>query len=131
MKIAITGGNGRFGRVLIKHLAQQESQSNQPKYQLICIDQTQTLPAGYVHPDGVTMFADTLQDRTVVPRLFEGCDAVVHLAANASPMNNPPEQVYANNTVSSYHVLLAAADLGIKKSVWPPASMQLVGRGVG
>ena len=61
------------------------------------------------------MVVDTLQDKAIVQQLLAGCDAVVHLAAIASPMSHPPETVYANNTLSSYHVLLAAAELGIRK----------------
>jgi len=46
---------------------------------------------------------------------FRGCDAVIHLAALRSPINHPDTVVYADNTVSSYNALSAAATLGIKR----------------
>jgi UDP-glucose 4-epimerase len=44
-----------------------------------------------------------------------GCDALIHLAAHPSPMNQPDTVVYTNNTVSSYNALSVSAALGIQR----------------
>jgi UDP-glucose 4-epimerase len=54
------------------------------------------------------------------------CDGVVHLAALPNPLHFPIQEVYANNTVSSYNVLLACAELGIHK-VCQASSINAIG----
>jgi UDP-glucose 4-epimerase len=46
---------------------------------------------------------------------FEGCDALVHLAAFAGPGQAPAWEVHHNNVVASYNALHAAASLGIRR----------------
>ncbi len=46
---------------------------------------------------------------------FEGCDAVVHLAAFPGPGQAAEWAVHNNNVVSSYNALHAAASLGIPR----------------
>lgn len=104
MKIAVTGGNGRFGRVVVAHLAQQG-------HEVVNIDRVATdAPA-----TNAPFIALDLADVDALMRAFEGCDAVVHLAAFPSPRNHPAPEIYANNTVTSYNVLHACATLGIQK----------------
>lgn len=49
--------------------------------------------------------------------VLEGADAVVHLAAIPQAYLHPNEVVFANNTMSTYNILEAAAALGIRKAV--------------
>jgi nucleoside-diphosphate-sugar epimerase len=49
---------------------------------------------------------------------IDGCDALIHLAALPSPWGREPHDVHANNVVGSYHALLAAADVGIRRVAW-------------
>jgi UDP-glucose 4-epimerase len=109
MKIAITGGNGRVGRVLVRlALAQQ--------HQVVSIDRVgsdATHLEGASHP--VRYVEDDLMQIDRVKSLFDGCEGVVHLAAIPTVRNRHPAQVYINNTTASYNVLLACAELGIKK----------------
>lgn len=104
MKIAVTGGNGRFGRVVVAHLQLQD-------YDVINIDR-----AGTDAPESnVPFIALDLTNVDALTHALEGCDAVVHLAAIPNPRNHPAPEVYANNTVTSYNALHACATLGIKK----------------
>ncbi len=104
MKIAVTGGNGRFGRVVVAHLGQQG-------HDVINIDR-----AGTDAPESdIPFIALDLSDVDALIKALEGCDAVAHLAAIPNPRNHPAPEVYANNTITSYNALYACATLGIQK----------------
>lgn len=108
MKIAVTGGNGDMGRNLIPYLLEQN-------HTVVSIDRTvaSTFPATYT-PGLSSMVADTRNFGELVASL-RGCDALIHLAAIRSPFNHPDSVVYADNTISSYNALSAAATLGIQR----------------
>ena len=103
--VALTGGNGGFGRGVVQRLVQQG-------YAVRNLDRVdaETQPTGNVEK----IILD-LCDYDAVHRAFEGCDAVIHLAAFPTPNLDRWPTIYANNTVSSYNVLYACAELGIKK----------------
>ncbi len=105
MKIAVTGGSGRIGRVLVRLLIGQQ-------HEVVSIDRA-TEGEGATHL--VTHHADDLMNVEHLKRLFADCDGVIHLAAIPTVRDQNPAQVYINNTASSYNVLLACAELGIKK----------------
>ncbi len=77
--------------------------------------QTAEETAASVAEGNVEMVIIDLSDYGAVLSALEGADAVVHLAAIPNPNQAPWPEVYANNTVSSYNVLHAAATLGIRK----------------
>lgn len=114
MNIAVTGGNGRFGQVLISHLIQH-------RHTVLNIDRA--LPPAQV--SGTETTADTgnrlsaitldMTDLSALIRALHGCDALIHLAAVPSPLQFPEPEVYANNTLTSYNALYAAAECGINK----------------
>jgi UDP-glucose 4-epimerase len=104
MRIAVTGGNGRFGRVVTRHLAQRG-------HDLISIDRA----TNEAIDPAIPFIGLDLTDLAALTKAFEGCDAVIHLAAIPSPRNFPAPEVYINNTVTSYNALYACAELGIKK----------------
>ncbi len=103
-RTVVTGGNGKLGRAVVKDLTQHG-------YTVRSIDRSAAQTP--VDPGVETLTID-LMDYAAVQHALEGADAVVHLAAIPSPMRDPWPQVYANNTVSSYNVLHAAATLGIR-----------------
>jgi UDP-glucose 4-epimerase len=104
MKIAITGGNGRFGRVVMRHLKQRG-------HDLLNIDR---VTSDALDPT-IPFIGLDLADLSALTRAFEGCEAVIHLAAIPSPRDFPAPEVYINNTVTSYNALYACAQLGIRK----------------
>ena len=105
MRIAVTGGNGDMGRSLIPHLVEHG-------HSVVSMDRA--LPSTSNSPSVEGLIADTRNFGEVVACL-RGCEALIHLAAIRSPLHHPDPVVYADNTVSSYNVLYAAATLGIKR----------------
>jgi len=104
MKIGVTGGNGDMGRSLIPYLLEQN-------HTIISLDRT--LPAE--RAPGVSFLIADTRDFGQMVASFQGCDALIHLAAIRAPVNHPHPVVYADNTISSYNVLYAASVLGIKR----------------
>ena len=100
-KIAVTGANGHFGKILVQFLREQH-------FEVKPLDLFSGRPEeGAVNCD--------VRDLGHLVSVFQGCDAVVHLAAFPSPWMQPDAKVYQDNTVGSYNVLLACELLGIKK----------------
>jgi nucleoside-diphosphate-sugar epimerase len=107
MRIAITGGGGELGRTLIPYLIEQG-------HSVVSIDRSQPAasPPSAQRRDFIA--ADTRDFGQFVASI-RGCDGLIHLAAHRSPINMLDHVVYADNTVSSYNALSAAATLGIKR----------------
>jgi nucleoside-diphosphate-sugar epimerase len=108
MRIAVTGGSGEMGRALIPYLAQQG-------HSVVSLDRS--LPQPVYPPINLLaryMVADMRNFGELVAA-FQGCEAVIHLAAHATPLAAPDPVVYADNTIGSYNALSAAAALGIKR----------------
>lgn len=106
MRIVVTGGNGDLARVLIPMLVAQGHDVKSIDRSLPPRTSENPIPAQAV-------VVDTTDYGQVVAALT-GCDGVIHLAAHRSPKQAPDHVVYRDNTVSSYHVLLAAETLGIR-----------------
>src|SRR5258706_8893659 len=104
MRIAVTGGNGDMGRNLIPYLLEQN-------HTVVSIDRA--LPDANM--PGVNFIIADARDFGQVVASIRGCDALIHLAAIRAPVNHPDPVVYADNTLSSYNALSAAATLGIKR----------------
>jgi UDP-glucose 4-epimerase len=105
LKTVLTGGSGRFGAVVAKLLAGQG-------HEILLLDRQ---PPKDELPAGVRFEANDLGDAAVLRSLFAGFERVVHLAAIPNPLHHPPETVFANNVVTTYNVLLAAAETGVTK----------------
>ncbi len=110
MEIAVTGGNGRFGRVVTERLLHSG-------HRVHSLDRA--APRGAPAPDPgdrPVRYSDAdINDLEALTELLRGCDAVIHLAAFPGPFGQAPGVVYANNTLTSYNVLQAASALGIQK----------------
>src|SRR5215813_10746468 len=107
MRIAITGGGGELGRTLIPYLIEQG-------HSVVSIDRASP-SASQLAARGPEFIAADTRDFGQFVASIRGCDALVHLAAHRSPIGNIDHVVYADNTVSSYNALSAAATLGIKR----------------
>ena len=104
MKIAITGGSGKLGKLVVQHFSDQG-------YDVRNIDQR--FPE-YV--EGRDLYVD-LNNLGEVYGALEGCDAVLHTAAIPVAYRYPNERTFANNTISTYNILEAASSLGIKRAI--------------
>jgi UDP-glucose 4-epimerase len=104
MKIAITGGSGGIGRAITEQaLARGDS--------IVSIDRAE---AAEKHK-GVHYVLGEMSDYDLLVRSFEGCDAVIHMAAIPSPFRLPDHIVHNNNVVGSYNAMRAAVEHGIMR----------------
>jgi nucleoside-diphosphate-sugar epimerase len=104
VRIAVTGALGRVGRSVVDLLTSGE-------HSVVAIDRVGAPPSV---PGSVTVQLD-VTDYSGLERTFDGCDAVIHLAAINGPGRDPDEVVHNNNVVSSYNALRAAAAVGVRR----------------
>ncbi len=118
MRIAITGSTGRVGSAIVD-MALADGHS------LVCIDRV--APAEEVAPLPNTTFVQAeMSDYEALLNAVYGCDALVHMAAIASPGHHPDHVVHNNNVVGSYNALRVAAELGIQR-VCQASSINAIG----
>lgn len=106
MHIAVTGGCGQIGSVVVALAAAQG-------HTVVNID-SRPAPVEPSQP-GVTAVQAELTDYDAFVNAIAGCDALIHLAAIPSPVHHLDHIVHNNNVVSSYNGLMAAATLGIRR----------------
>jgi nucleoside-diphosphate-sugar epimerase len=109
-KIAVTGGSGKAGRVVVRDLAEHG-------HDVLNIDRAPSPDS--TSPDSpIPLLLADLTDLGQAVEALSGVDAVVHLAAIPSPGHATPDQVFRTNVTSTYTVFAAAARLGIRRVVW-------------
>ena len=107
MKIAITGGSGASGRIIIRALAKAgHTLSNLDRVRC------EGLPARFVEV--------SLTDYSQISRALEGHDAVVHFGSIPYPDNDyaSAADTFNNNTTATFNVFNACAAHRIKRVVW-------------
>jgi nucleoside-diphosphate-sugar epimerase len=102
--VLVTGSSGLIGGVVIRTLGD--------RYTFTGLDRTQPADA----PDIPTTVAD-VSDFNAIRPAFNGMDAVVHLAADAS-MQASWESVLTNNIVATYNVFEAARQAGVQRLIF-------------
>ena len=122
-KIAVTGGSGKAGRAVVRHLLEQG-------HEVLNVDRVPSAessspdsPAPFLYAD-LTDFGQTLEAISGSDRL-PGIEAVVHLAAIPSPVVATPDLTFRTNITSTYTVFAAAARLGLKRVVWASSETTL------
>ncbi len=108
MRIAVTGGQGGLGRVLVPYLLGRG-------HTVISLDRV--APAGVDVLPNVTHWIADAGDLGQVCMALQGCDAVIHLAGHVWPWGAPPHKVYLDNVALAYNVLEAAAATGVTRVV--------------
>ena len=122
-KIAVTGGSGKAGRVVVRDLLERG-------HDVLNIDivpspesSTPDSPAPFLRAD-VTDYGQTLEALSGGETL-PGIEVVVHLAAIPSPAHATPDQVFRTNVTSTHTVFSAAARLGLRRVVWASSETTL------
>ncbi len=112
MKIVVTGGSGKAGAYVVRELARAG-------HDVVNLDR--------VRPnEGSAPFL--LTDLTDAGEVYDALaqtrpDIVCHLAANPSPSGDARQTVFANNVQSSYIVMQASGDLGVKRLIYASSEM--------
>ena len=112
-KIIVTGGSGKAGRAVVAEL-------DGAGYAVTNVDTT--APWDPNHPSLITDLSDLGQATDAL----RGADAIVHLAAVPAPNMLPDGETFRVNTMSTYNVFAAAANLGVERVVWA-SSETLIG----
>jgi nucleoside-diphosphate-sugar epimerase len=104
-RVLVTGAAGLIGGATLELLAERGI----PATALVLDDPGRPLPADRV----VTGDAG---NPAVVARALRDVDAVIHLAAIPTPLNDPGERVFAGNTAATFTVLDQAAQAGVRRA---------------
>jgi nucleoside-diphosphate-sugar epimerase len=121
--IAVTGGSGKAGRVVVRDLHERG-------HRVLNIDRVPSPESS--HPEDaipflradVSDFGQTLEALSGGDTL-PGIEAVVHLAAIPSPAHATPDQIFRTNITSTYAVFSAAGRLGLPRVVWASSETTL------
>ena len=122
-KIAVTGGSGKAGRVVVTDLVERG-------HEVLNIDLTGSPESN--HPEDPIPFlrADVTDYGQALEALsggdtLPGIEAVVHLAAIPSPAHATAARIFDVNANSTYAVFAAAQRLGLKRVVWASSETTL------
>ena len=103
--IVVTGAAGRLGNRVARLLLERG-------YDVLGTDQVEPegLPTRFVVGD--------LCDREMVDTLVDGAEAVVHMGAIPGPRSEEPRVTFTNNVESTFNVMMAAAESGLRRVVF-------------
>ena len=103
--IVVTGAAGRLGNRVARLLLERG-------YDVLGTDQVEPedLPTRFVLGD--------LCDRDMVDGLLNGAEAVVHMGAIPGPRKVESRAIFANNVESTFNVMMAAAERGLRRLVF-------------
>ena len=106
-KVVVTGGSGKAGRAAIRELLEHG-------YEVLNVDLVR--PKEHLAPFRKVDLTDYGQAFVAL----HGADAVIHMAANPAPDDNPQtgEERFRGNTSSTYNIFNAATTLGLQRVVW-------------
>ncbi|WP_436906758.1 NAD-dependent epimerase/dehydratase family protein [Halosimplex marinum] len=115
-RVAVTGGNGKIGEAILREFADAGYG-------------TVALSRGKRREEAADSYRTTdLLDagETYGSLAASDADAVVHMGTIPSPVRHPEHVTFESNAMSAYHVLEAAAELGLAAVVLP-SSINVMG----
>jgi nucleoside-diphosphate-sugar epimerase len=110
MEIALTGGSGKLGRVVVEHLRD----AGHTVWNLDAVGQR---APGFVRTD-LTDYGQVVDAFLGIDDRHTGLDAVVHLGAVPAPGLVPDAATFRNNMLATYNVFQGARRAGIKRIVY-------------
>ncbi|MET3720637.1 MULTISPECIES: NAD(P)-dependent oxidoreductase [unclassified Arthrobacter] len=110
MKIAVTGGNGKLGRHVVRRLIADG-------HQVMVLDRAGERDPGLAIVD-LRNYGQVLDVLLSLDSRHSGFDAVVHLGAIPAPGIIPDAATFENNMLSTYNVFQACRRAGIKRVVY-------------
>lgn len=110
MKIAVTGGNGKLGRHVVRRLTDDG-------HQVLTLDRAGTRSPALLTVD-LRDYGQVVDALLGVDDRHDGFDAVVHLGAVPAPGILPDAATFENNMLSTYNVFQAARRAGISRIVY-------------
>ncbi|MEA5457176.1 NAD(P)-dependent oxidoreductase [Sinomonas sp. JGH33] len=110
MKIALTGGSGKLGRVAVDSLRASG-------HEVWNLDRAGERDPGFIQTD-LTDYGQVIDALGGVDDRYDGIDAVVHLGAIPAPGLAPDSATFRNNMLSTYSVFEASRKLGINRIVY-------------
>ncbi|WP_138443045.1 NAD-dependent epimerase/dehydratase family protein [Sinomonas susongensis] len=110
MKIALTGGSGKLGHVVLDHL-------RSVGHDVWNLDRVGTREPGFILTD-LTDYGQVIDALGGVDDRYDGVDAVVHLGAIPAPGIAPDSATFRNNMLSTYSIFEATRKLGINRIVY-------------
>jgi UDP-glucose 4-epimerase len=107
MRIAVTGSSGFVGSYVMRELLSHD-------HEAIGVDIREPAP----DPAGSAEFRQAdLNDSASLIRAFEGCEAIVHLAAVPDPGIVSPEELFRVNVLGTFNALEAAVSVKAQRFV--------------
>ena len=110
--IVVTGAAGRLGRRVVRHLLDQEEEVRATD-QVLADD----LPTEFQLCD--------LQDRKSVDSLLNGAEGVIHMGAIPGPLRADGRSIFDNNVNSTFSIMMAAAEKGIRRVVFSSSAFAM------
>src|SRR3954453_21286841 len=107
MRILVTGARGKVGSAAVLSLLLFD-------HEVTAVD---IAPPVYERAKQVRYVQADLADAGHTAAVVPGHDAIVHAAAIASPVKNPPHVIFQNNVMSTYNVIEAAERAGGSRAV--------------
>jgi nucleoside-diphosphate-sugar epimerase len=104
MKIALTGASGGIGRAIVAAALTRG-------HEIVGLDLCRH--ADWPDRNGCRFLETDVRDYDAVLAGFDGCDALIHMAAHPTPTGRKDHVVHNDNVVGSYNAMRAAIERGI------------------
>jgi len=113
-RVTVTGGSGKLGRFAVAELLGRG-------WSVVNLDRVppaDELPGEEFIRVDLTQYGQAAEALTAVDDVYQGVDALVHLAAIPAPGITTNAATFANNMPTTYNVFAAARLAGIRNVVW-------------
>ena len=124
MKIVVTGGSGKAGRAVVRHLLERGHEVLNADVAPSPESNSYDSPAPFLAAD-LTDFGQAFEVLNGGAARMPAPDAVVHLAAIPSPVHRTPDLTFKTNMVTMHAVFAAAVRAGLKRVVWASSEVTL------